>query len=117
MRREIRRMHHTLENHQRNQNRSMSPEFPTNPLRVVFTPEPVPIIGLGERLLKFRTELRMSRTDLANHIGASPNMIRNWEKRASSPDFVHRQRLANLFDKQESIDPKMIVGRQLPLLL
>ena len=94
----------------------MSPEFPTNPLRVVFTPEPVPIVGLGERLLKFRTELRMSRSDLANHIGASPNMIRNWEKRASSPNFVHRQRLASLFADRESIDPEKIVGRQLSLL-
>ena len=94
----------------------MSPEFPTNPLRVVFTPEPVSIIGLGARLLKFRTELRMSRTDLANHIGASPNMIRNWEKRASSPNFVHRQRLATLFAEQESIDQMKIVGRQLLLI-
>ena len=94
----------------------MSLEFPTNPLRVVFTPEPVPIVGLGERLLKFRTELRMSRADLANHIGASPNMIRNWEKRTSSPNFVHRQRLATLFAEQESIDSKKIVGHQLPLI-
>ena len=94
----------------------MSPEFPTNPLRVVFTPEPVPIVGLGERLLKFRTELRMNRTDLANHIGASPNMLRNWEKRASSPNFVHRQRLASLFAESETMDPTKIVGRQLPLL-
>ena len=94
----------------------MSPEFPTNPLRVVFTPEPVPIIGLGEQLLKFRTELGMSRTDLANHIGASPNMIRNWEKRTSSPNFAHRQRIANLFAERETIDPKKIVGRQLSLL-
>ena len=94
----------------------MSPEFPTNPLRVVFTPEPVPIVGLGERLLKFRTELRMSRTDLANHIGASPNMVRNWEKRASSPRFVHRQRLAALFAERESMDQMKIVGHQLPLI-
>ena len=94
----------------------MSPEFPTNPLRVVFTPEPVPIVGLGERLLKFRTELRMSRTDLANHIGASPNRIRNWEKRASIPNFVHRQRLASLFAESETMDPTKIFGRQLSLL-
>ena len=87
----------------------MSPEFPTNPLRVVFIPEPVPIVGLGERLLKLRTELRMSRTNLANHLGASPNMIRNWERRASSPNFVHRQRLASFFAEHESIDPEKVV--------
>ena len=94
----------------------MSSDFPTNPLRVVFTPEPVPIVGLGERLLKLRADLRLSRTDLSNHIGASPNMIRNWEKRASSPNFVHRQRLAKLFTEQESINSMKIVGRQLPLI-
>ena len=83
---------------------SMSPEFPTNPLRIVFTPEPVLIVGLGERLLKLRTELRMSRTNLANHLGASPNMIRNWERRASSPNFVYRQRISMWFAEFEPFD-------------
>ena len=82
----------------------MSPEFPTNPLRVVFTPEPVPIVGLGERILKLRSALRMSRSDLAFSIGASPNMIRNWEQRASSPNFVYRQRISMWFAEFEPFD-------------
>ena len=94
----------------------MSLEFPTIPLRVVFTPESVPIICLGAHLLKLRTELRVSRTNLTNHIGATPNLIRNWEKRASSPSFVHRQPLATLFAKQEFVNQMKIVGRQLLLI-
>ena len=83
---------------------SMSPEFPTNPLRIVFTPDPVPLVGLGERILKLRSALRMSRSDLAFSIGASPNMIRNWEQRASSPNFVYRQRISMWFAEFEPFD-------------
>ena len=66
-------------------------------------------MGLGERIIQCRTALRMSRSDLANWLGASPNMIRNWERRASSPNFVHRQRLASFFAEHESIDPEKVV--------
>ena len=55
----------------------MSPEIPTNLLRVVFTPEPVLVVSLGERMMQCRSELRMSRAELSNWLGASPNMIRN----------------------------------------
>ena len=63
----------------------MSPELPTNPLRGVFTPEPVLIVGLGERMSQCRAALRMRSRDLALEMGASPNMIRNWELRESIP--------------------------------
>ena len=41
---------------------------------------------------------------MANYIGASPNMIRNWEQRAGSPNFVHRLRLSMWFAEFERFD-------------
>ena len=59
-------------------------DFPTNPLKIVY-PDSPPIIPIGQKVLKRRKELDLSRGQLAQLINASEHSLSSWEKGKTKP--------------------------------
>lgn len=64
-------------------------------------------IEIGERLKKLREQKGLKRLQLAKSIGASPALIKRWERNEHCPQLYFVVQMANLFGV--SIDE--LIGR------
>ncbi len=86
------------------------------------------INGLGERLQKSRTILKLSQKEVANSLNVSPAVISNYEKGERTPSVEMLMALARLYhcstdyllgfekDNPKSIDVSMLSDKQTALL-
>ena len=84
--------------------------------------------GLGERLQKSRTILKLSQKEVANSLNVSPAVISNYEKGERTPSVEMLMALARLYhcstdyllgfekDNPKSIDVSMLSDQQTALL-
>ena len=84
--------------------------------------------GLGERLQKSRTILKLSQKEVANSLNVSPAVISNYEKGERTPSVEMLMALARLYhcstdyllgfekDNSKSIDVSMLSDKQTALL-
>ena len=84
--------------------------------------------GLGERLQKSRTILKLSQKEVANSLNVSPAVISNYEKGERTPSVEMLMALARLYhcstdymlgfekDNPKSIDVSMLSDKQTALL-
>ena len=84
--------------------------------------------GLGERLQKSRTILKLSQKEVANSLNVSPAVISNYEKGERTPSVEMLMALARLYhcstdyllgfekDNPKSIDVSMLSDKQKALL-
>ena len=84
--------------------------------------------GLGERLQKSRTILKLSQKEVANSLNVSPAVISNYEKVERTPSVEMLMALARLYhcstdyllgfekDNPKSIDVSMLSDKQTALL-
>ena len=84
--------------------------------------------GLGERLQKSRTILKLSQKEVANSLNVSPAVISNYEKGERAPSVEMLMALARLYhcstdyllgfekDNPKSIDVSMLSDKQTALL-
>ena len=84
--------------------------------------------GLGERLQKSRTILKLSQKEVANSLDVSPAVISNYEKGERTPSVEMLMALARLYhcstdyllgfekDNPKSIDVSMLSDKQTALL-
>lgn len=84
--------------------------------------------GLGERLQKSRTILKLSQKEVANSLNVSPAVISNYEKGERTPSVEMLMALARLYhcstdyllgfekDNPKSIDVSMLSDKQTTLL-
>lgn len=84
--------------------------------------------GLGERLQKSRTVLKLSQKEVANSLNVSPAVISNYEKGERTPSVEMLMALARLYhcstdyllgfekDNPKSIDVSMLSDKQTALL-
>ena len=84
--------------------------------------------GLGERLQKSRTILKLSQKEVANSLNVSPAVISNYEKGERTPRVEMLMALARLYhcstdyllgfekDNPKSIDVSMLSDKQTALL-
>lgn len=84
--------------------------------------------GLGERLQKSRTILKLSQKEVANSLNVSPAVISNYEKGERTPSVEMLMALARLYhcstdyllgfekDNPKSIDASMLSDKQTALL-
>ena len=84
--------------------------------------------GLGERLQKSRTILKLSQKEVANSLNVSPAVISNYEKGERTPSVEMLMALARLYhcstdyllgfekDNPKSIDVSMLSDKQTALI-
>ena len=84
--------------------------------------------GLGERLQKSRTILKLSQKEVSNSLNVSPAVISNYEKGERTPSVEMLMALARLYhcstdyllgfekDNSKSIDVSMLSDKQTALL-
>ena len=84
--------------------------------------------GLGERLQKSRTILKLSQKEVANSLNVSPAVISNYEKGERTPSVEMLMALARFYhcstdyllgfekDNPKSIDVSMLSDKQTALL-